>query len=1242
MRFAVTPIVGFVALSVILAGPGRAADLALVSRDAAGNPGQADSSVAQGGVEKRVATVLDDGTVFFISQSALTPADNNAVVDYYRQSSDGVIAAIDLPAGLASGNCFWAGADATGSTVYLFRQYSDPTQFDLRFGPIGNGHSLGVKSTVKSAAFAAGGGYGVYERDVSGFRHLFLHDLTSASQTETQFTSGTNGNSGNPAISANGTQIVFSSTASNVAAGDAYGVADVFLYDRTNSAFTLISQRLNTLVNADALTPDISADGQVVCFVSADDSFVSGDTNGKSDVFVCHAGVMQRCSLASSGIPADQDASSPRLNTDGRFVVFVSAADNLAPGVGNGFSQVYLYDRDIGALEALSVTAANVPANADCFAPGISPAGRYVTFVSKATNLVSGITGTPRYQVYRADRGPYVANHPPVASGISLAGAQGATLRFGLTATDADHDLIEFRPAALPAHGTLRDANGSALLSGQSYGAVSFPWQFVPTDGSLFTDNFTFRATDGKADSAVATAQIRMVDPTRGAITRVSVATDGTQGSLDSYMPYPALSISADGSLIAFGSAATLDPTDLDGGIADIYLRDTVAGSTRLVTTGGAGNKIAYSCALAGDGRSLVYFTEDGNALVLQDVASGARQAIPAVSTYAGNSGPGISHDGTRVVYEKDDQVWLFDRAAGTTAKVSVNSQGEVADKSCGDSAISANGAIVAFSSDATNLPAAIPGGTRSVYLRLLDRSETVLISTTQAGQRVENARKPALSATGRFVAFLEDGGGGTGTVYVKNVATGALRQIAVAAANPAISADGRFVCYTKAGTNGRNQLYRADLAGDPATLQLVSNSAGQEGDGASYPAVLSATGRLVAFAANATNLVAGDSNGKCDVFLNDFGAPPNHLPVPTLTAVSTAEDAPLVDIPLTYTDTEDNDVQTEIVTGPAHATQFTLSTLRPGQETVTFTYVPVANYNGQDSFTYRCRDGEGWSAPITVTITLRPVNNVPRWTGLPVLWRTQPNQEFRLDLSRFVDDPDTRDAVPDILRFSLPQSAAGVSLDGSVLVLSATAVTGPQATAIRVGVTDREGGSIAEFEHELAINARTPVTLALAKGWNVLSFPMAPEPSAPALLLTQPSGPGGECLYRGPLWYWDAEAVCYRSAETVEPKRGYWVLCPEAASVTLQVAWMPTVDSRVNLLPGWNLVGPVGFGEIATPTVPGPGTGTPIPAEHIWRWDGARYVHPVQSVMECGKGNWIWTSLPATQTVNIQLETAN
>lgn len=1238
-KAAARPLVGAICFlaGMLFSSPSQALRVDLVSQSAGGGPGLEDSGSIRGVSELRPASVLDDGTVFFVSLARLAPADTNVLTDYYRAAVDGSISAIDLPGGFANGHFYWGGSDALGVRFFLVRQFADPSQFELQFGALAEKASLGVSSLVKAVDFASGGSHAVYTRNLSGFSHLFLHDLSGPATVETLLAGDANGDHHSPAISGDGNRIVFVSTDSSLAPGGSPGVADVYLYERASAAFTLISRRLSALASNAADSPDISTNGQMISFSSADPAFVPGDTNACSDVFVHHAGIIQRCSVASDGTQANAASGSSRLNASGRFVLFVSTASNLVAGVNNGFSQIFLFDRDTGQLEAVSLSPDGQPANAHCLAPEISPGGRYVTFVSQATNLSPGINGSV-YQVYRADRGAHYDNHAPSLQRLSLAAPSGTSIPFNVTATDADQDELSLVLESLPAHGVLTDADGFALALATNYAIPHTPWLFVPADGSVFADSFTVRASDGKTNSASVTILIRMVDPDLGTVTRLSLSTDGSEGTRDSYLPYPGLGISADGSLVAFSSTASeLDSTDADSGFADIFLRDTLLGSTRLASTGGVGNRNAYRCGLSGDGRTLVYYTEDGHLLLLQDLASGARTPVASISSYLSQSDPSLSHDGRRVVYTKEGQVWLFERGLEASAIVSVNTAGVVADASCAEAVLSADGRTVVFSSAATNLDIRNPGGVRSVYLRQIEEGLTTLISTQPSGDLVGNAVRPTLSASGRYVAFLADdgvAGDGIGTLYLKDLAGGGLRQVAVDAANPALSADGRFLCYTRMGANGRSQLYRADMAADAESVQWVSNAAGQEGDGDSFRGVLSASGRFVAFASQAENLVSDDRNGKSDVFLNDFGMPSNALPVPTLAAVATPAGTPLTEVPLTFTDAEDNDVRTEIVSGPAHAAQFVLHPRQPGQANSTFTYLPSANYQGEDSFSYRCGDASGWSAAMTVTITIGPVNTLPRWTRMPVLWGVWPGREFVLDLSLCVDDPDTANSDPDVLSFSLLQEAPEARIEGNFLIISAAGAAGPAPVVLRLGVADRPGGPIVAFGEELAIHVRAPVEIALQPGWNLISLPMSSEPSNPALLPLRPQAAPADIRPLGPVWSSAAGTDGYHRVEAIEPGRGYWVFSADAALVTLQIAWEQPVDPAVALVPGWNLAGPVGFGAVASPAWSA--AGSPIAAAGILCWNGTNWVQPMDNKLRCGQGYWIQS--PTAQTADLEL----
>jgi hypothetical protein len=154
-----------------------------------------------------------------------------------------------------------------------------------------------------------------------------------------------------PSISADGRFVTFYSSASDFVAGDVAGTVDTFLRDRLNRT----TERIGRL----GYVSSISADGRFVAFGSTATDIVPGDTNGFADVFVRdrELGITERVSLSTSGAQGDGDCGvgpydNISISADGRRVAFVSAATNLVPGDGNGWSDVFVRDRGDAATFA--------------------------------------------------------------------------------------------------------------------------------------------------------------------------------------------------------------------------------------------------------------------------------------------------------------------------------------------------------------------------------------------------------------------------------------------------------------------------------------------------------------------------------------------------------------------------------------------------------------------------------------------------------------------------------------------------------------------------------------------------------------------------------------------------------------------------------------------------------------------------------------------------------------------------
>ena len=131
-----------------------------------------------------------------------------------------------------------------------------------------------------------------------------------------------------------------------------------------------------------SVDPAISADGRFVAFSSDATNLVPGDTNGTADVFVRdrQTGTTRRVSVGSGGAQGNGLSVDPAISADGRFVAFASDATNLVPGDTNGADDVFVRDRQTGTTRRVSVGSGGAQGDRVSFDPAISADGRFVAF----------------------------------------------------------------------------------------------------------------------------------------------------------------------------------------------------------------------------------------------------------------------------------------------------------------------------------------------------------------------------------------------------------------------------------------------------------------------------------------------------------------------------------------------------------------------------------------------------------------------------------------------------------------------------------------------------------------------------------------------------------------------------------------------------------------------------------------------------------------------------------------------
>lgn len=277
------------------------------------------------------------------------------------------------------------------------------------------------------------------------------------------------------------------------------------------------------------------------------------------------SGETTRVSLSSAHEQANGASSAPSISPDGRYVAFVSAASNLVSGDGNGVADVFVADRVTGRTARVSESSSGSQANGASSEPSIALDGRYVAFRSDASDLVSGDSNGAA-DVFVADR--VAGETTRVSEGVLAAQANGASASPAIT---PDGRFVAFSSAA------------SNLVLGDSNGVADV---FVADRGT--------NTGEGPVGGLGVFGQT----------TRVSLTASGGQSSGESSEP----AISSNGRAVAFTSAADLTGGGDDNAQPDVYVRDRVAESTALAS--GAMNAASRSPAISADG-SYVAFASD-------------------------------------------------------------------------------------------------------------------------------------------------------------------------------------------------------------------------------------------------------------------------------------------------------------------------------------------------------------------------------------------------------------------------------------------------------------------------------------------------------------------------------------------------------------------------------------------------------------------------------------------------------
>lgn len=669
---------------------------------------------------------------------------------------------------------------------------------------------------------------------------------------------------------------------------------DMFLYDVQNRISRKLPIRNAGSVGGSYFSGSISHTGRFIAFVSDDPTTVPNDTNGVADIFLydVQQDSVRRISQTGQNGQANAASYAPSISADGRYVAFMSTANNLVPTATSGRSHIFVADTVTGEVSLVSANVGGVQADGDSLYPSISDDGRYVTFQSTARNLLPDIPSSRlsgKSQIYVVDR---------VTGEVQSASAfyQTSSINFA-------HSSIAANQATYAVTGNIR-VQDSLFFANNS----AFDWDTnVVSLGNNLLSSVPNLGHLQNTDQRLPSAAMRVGEPTIGINGTLGFPLLSGSPAIGNANPTVSQSVDQWGRLRVTRDIGAIETVtgnlsgqvfaDLNGnGIQDngepsflsstVFLdsnRDGIPQRFESETSLQAG-AYAFVDILPGTHQVRVVVPNNWTASdePIQRLPSGTIQPNGAsnqpvvgrtgrtvaftsfANNLVGNVTTGlnlfVSRDGLieripttgsnlrvndiggtneeLVVYRTDVGLYAFDLLTKQNTLLSVTNSGSPADGYSEDAAISEDGRWVVYSSFAKNL---VPGDVdNNADIFLLDRSTGQVDSVTRAALGFQgnfDSLSPSISNDGRYVVFMSD-------------------------ATNLVTDD----------TNGVGDIFLYDR--EDNSIKLVSRSAtGTQANASSLSPRLSRNGSTIVFQSLASNLVNDDNNGSNDLFTVDVSS---------------------------------------------------------------------------------------------------------------------------------------------------------------------------------------------------------------------------------------------------------------------------------------------------------------------------------------------------------------------------------
>jgi len=708
-------------------------------------------------------------------------------------------------------------------------------------GTSGNGTSRAATMTPDGhfVVFLSGAS-NLVAGDTNGIPDVFIRDLQSnttalvsigAKARSTATSTLVLQTEGAPDVSHDGRLVLFSSTATNLVPGViplSTSGNEIYLRDRLAGTNLWISEGARTAAYGVLGTSNLlyfnyllSADGQFVVYQARK----SAAYTGLMLRYAISSGITQVIHT-NALVTSLGDNRTVHMTPDGRFVTFVaSQGQNLGTN-----TYILVWDDQTGLTTLVSGDPGDsVSPGSTCDWPAIVPDGRFIAFLSSATNLVTN-TVSAGFHLYVRD-------------------TQMATT-----------SLVD------------RDTNGmgSSFLSSMPAPSVSADGRFVAfesADGS-FVGGDNNRALD-----------VFVRDMQNNTVELVSehhpvLASRSPNGPTT----FSESSLSTDARYFAFSSDADNVIVPDTNGYRDVFVRDLVAGTNILVSIGTNGvpaDGPSTEPTISGNGRYVAFSSRADNLVAgdtnrAQDVFVRDLQTGTTVLASADPSGispgtrdsylPFLNNDGSRLLFRSQaanlvpgtvgENLFARDLVSATTYALTTNGVSAAS--------MTPDGRYVAFVGS--------NGPSSAVYLWDAQSATRVYTNSVNA------VKDLALSPDGNRMAYWV-----TNTLWAEDrlAQTNWLITSMIEATRPGMrfSLDGRFLVYSASGPQTfpvTNQVSLYDYQTGNNLLVSQSWTSALPGNNSSDSPDISSDGRFVSFRSAATNLVPGDTNGVSDIFLFD------------------------------------------------------------------------------------------------------------------------------------------------------------------------------------------------------------------------------------------------------------------------------------------------------------------------------------------------------------------------------------